>query len=382
MSISAVSHSRASIRRIFAALILCMIAALPAFAETVSQKMAKNLAQQFFNQVYKENSAPVKYVYNGKRLTTANRFPPFYVYNHQRGGFVIISAENKTFPILAYSLEKNFNPDNLSDSEKGWLKSYAMDIEMIRFDSRVPYEAIEVWRDYPQYVVNLLDAKYEATDPRIAIEESASALDAILRAPEDSSDASFSAVYTPGQWQELIDTELRSNQSVAIGYVDFDKELFPGVVYGKKGDYYKIAFEDRNEWMMRLSAAEYFGDRLIASLGYTTYTPEPEPEDVPFAYYESIREEERAEAAAVEEARMIKEMEPVVKPVGGGHFDILLPENVSLAMIYNIDGAHIGRKTYKGTPMAHIDIEAEPRGFYFALIIGESGRPYGIKLYR
>ena len=32
--------------------------------------------------------------------------------------------------------------------------------------------------------------------------------------------------------------------------------------------------------------------------------------------------------------------------------------------------------------MAHINIESEPAGFYFAIIYGESGYPYGVKLYR
>lgn len=363
-------------------LLLFMLIAIPASAESVTQKEAKKLAQQFFNQAYGESVSPVKYVYNGRQLTTGRLFSPFYVYNQQRGGFVIISAENKTFPILAYSLKENFNPDKLTESEKGWLKSYAMDIEMIRYDSRYPSDAIKAWQDYPHYIVDLLDAKYVATDPRIAVAESQSVLEDILSVHDDTLDGNYSAYYTPGQWGEVIDRELAANQSVAIGYVDFEKHLYPGVIYGKKGDYYKIAFENRNEWMMRLAAAEYFGERLVAALDNPPYrVPEPE-EEQPFAYYESILKANNLEAAAIEEHNMQMLEEPSIKPAGGGHFDILLPENARLAMIYNIDGALISKKSFRGNPMAHIDIEAEPRGFYIAVIYGESGEPYSFKLYR
>ena len=373
---------RVALLRALALSVCGILVCTTAFPETVSQKQAKECAQLFFNQAYRETTAPVKYVYNGKRLTTNRLLTPFYVYTHQRGGFVIVSAENKTFPILAYSLKGSFNPDKLSEGEKGWLKGYAMDIEMIGQDSRVPEKAIAAWQDYPRYVAGMLDAKYEATDPTITIEESEAMLDGIVRTPDYSVDGNFSAVYTSEQWKDMVEAELQKSQSVAIGYVDFEKHLYPGVIYGRKGDYFKIAFENRNDWMVRLQAAEYFGERLVASLSHPAYVAEPEPETPAFEYYESIREEHRKEKEAAELQEKKLASEPVVKAIGGGHFDILLPENATLAMLYNIEGSHIGRATYKGTPTAHINIEAEPRGFYFALIFGESGKPYGVKLYR
>jgi hypothetical protein len=62
------------------------------FGETVSQKQASYIAQQFFNAAHRQVMAKPKLVYNGKRLTTDHLFSPFYVYNHSTGGFVIISA--------------------------------------------------------------------------------------------------------------------------------------------------------------------------------------------------------------------------------------------------------------------------------------------------
>ncbi len=348
------------------------------------------MAQQFFNEAYKEPTAPVKMVYNGKRLTTDRLFTPFYVYNQPRGGFVIISAENKTFPVLGYSLKDNFDPDALTESEKGWLQSYAYDIEMIRYDSRIPEEAIKAWGDFPAYVVNLLNASYDATDVSLEQGEVCNEMEQLLAVDDaDSSrDGEYSAFYTPAQWQDMLDAELQKKGEVAVGFVNTSRKLFPGVVHGKKGDYYRIEFERPNNWLLRLLSAEILGERMIALIGEPRYKA-PEEEEAPaFEFYDSYSQELTRESQpstnSIEDARMsILSDSPIVKAVGGGHFDVVLPENARLAMLYNIQGSHLGRATYGGSsPVAHINLEGEPQGFYLAVIFGESGKAYGVKLYR
>lgn len=357
-------------------------------AETVSQKQAMGMAREFFNQVYKESTPPLKMVYNGKRLTTGRLFTPFYVYNHPRGGYVIISAENKTFPILAYSLADNFYPDALDDSEKNWLESYARDIELIRYDSRVPEEAIEAWRDYKAYVANTLDAPLQEFDSEMKIADSEKNLELILATEDTSRDGEYSMFYTPAQWRDMIDSELSAKGNVAVGYVNGEKELTPAVVYGKKGDYYKINFGKENSSFYRIMPAEFLGKRMIAVIGNPTYISPEEEEEKPFEFYDSYINEHlrgfQPSTSSIEEQRMeLAAQDPIVKNVGGGNYDIVLPENVKLAMLYNLNGSHLGRNTYGGSSnLAHVSIEAQPRGFYFVLLFGESGKPYGVKLYR
>lgn len=371
-------------------LAILLTCCLSASAETVSQKQAMKLAQQFFNQAYKEIAAPVKLVYNGKRLTTDRLFTPFYVYNEPRGGFVIISAEDKTFPILGYSLKESFDPNSLTESQKGWLESYAHDIELIRYDSRVPEDAIKAWQDFPGYVINLLKSPYESFSASLTLDEAAAGLDNLLSMnPDDTSrDGEYSAFYTPAQWQEMIDSELNKNKEVAIGYVDMRKHLHPGVIYGKKGDYYSILLDNPDSWMLRIMPSEFLGERLVALLGEPKYIAPEEDEDLPFEFYDSYRNSFIAEAFpstnSIEESRMeLMESSPIVKSIGGGHFDIIMPSAPRLAMLYNLNGSHIGRFTYGGTSnVAHINIEGEPQGFYIAVIIDDSGKAYGVKLYR
>lgn len=371
-----------AIHRIIAPLAVGIAFISPVFAETVSQKDAKNYAQKFFDQAYHESTAPVKLVYNGKRLTTDRLFTPFYVYNQPRGGFVIISAENKTFPILAYSLKSDFNPDELTVSETAWLKGYARDIELIRYDSQVPEEAIKAWQNYPEYIDAMLSAHYEATDPSISLDDAFAGLNDLIYTEDSSRDGEFSALYTPSQWQEMLANEVDRSGSVAIGIVDERKDLHPAIAHGRKGDYFRLRFDRPNDWLMRLTAAEFLGDREVALLEMPRYVAPPEEEETPFEFHDTFLAELAEAERRIEENELRLQNEPIVTTTGAGHFDILLPENARLAMIYNLNGSHIGRSTYSGQPMAHINIESEPAGFYVAIIYGESGRPYSFKLYR
>lgn len=360
-------------------LMIFLISSADCYAETVSQKQAREYAQKFFNIYYNETVAPVTLAYNGKRLTTQRLFTPFYVYNEPRGGFVIISAENKVFPILGFSLTDSFNADKLSPAETALLRNYALDIEEIRYDGNVPEQAIASWRDYDDYVHTILSSQESESSSRISREDAAEKLNMLWTT--DAGLDSYADLYTPDQWQAMVDNELSVYGSAALGYID-NGELYPSVIYGHKGDYYRIDLDSPNNWYMRLMAGEIAGDRQLLSTLNPTYQAPVIVTDEPFEFYESFVRSVEEEKQKEEKRRLAIIDQPIVKDNGGGHFDVLMPENVSLAMLYNVGGSHIGRRTYRDTNVAHINIESEPAGFYFALVIGESGRPYGIKLYR
>lgn len=104
--------------RILISLFACVAVPAAAHAETVSRKEANSIAGTFFNAAYGEVTAPPQMVWNGRQLTTDRLFSPIYVYNSPKGGYVIISGENKAYPILAYSKVRKFDKDKISDDEK------------------------------------------------------------------------------------------------------------------------------------------------------------------------------------------------------------------------------------------------------------------------
>lgn len=363
-------------------LLICLCLAVGQLkAETVSQKQAKRIAQQFYNEAYGQVMGEPKLVYNGRRLTTNSLFPPFYVYNLPAGGFVVVSAENKAFPILGYDLKDNFDPDHINDTLKELLRLYALHIEYIRYDSSVPFEAEQAWINLPQYIADVLHAPYNATDPRTTREEAQSELELILDMADPYSFASSS--YSPDQWQYSIDMELEQRPDVVIGLVKGD-QLLPVIVYGRKGDYYRMDFDGRNNSLWRLLPTEIISKGQVASLGNPTAVPESEPEEKPHIFYEAFVREQQ-EAAAAEQAQLESTLiitEPKVQWIGGGHFTVSLPEDVVEMRLYSLDGTQVQYEKFNETSVASINIDGQPSGFYFAVFKMASGIPYSVKLFR
>lgn len=351
--------------------------------ETVSQKQAQGLAHSFFNEAYGRVTAPPKLVYNGRKLTTQRLFTPFYIYNTGLGGFVIISAENKAYPILGFSLKESFDPDNMGDVETALLKSYAKEIELVRYDVQPVDGAIKAWQNYPEYVDNILRSKYQATDPNITTVEA----EELLETAMERDDAIYSDLYTPAQWADMIISEIKEKESAPLLLVEGDK-TFPCVIYGHQGDYFRIEMTRRNQWLMRLNATETVSALMVSAVVNPIPLPEVTEDEKPFEAHDmfiaEVEETEtaRRETAGIGAALMPDGDIPVIKANGAGHFEIILPEEAVLTRVYNISGAMVRQNTFTGTPVVNVDISAEPSGFYFITITGKSGTPYGFKLVR
>ena len=58
-----------------------------------------------------------------QQLTMASRISDLYVFNvANNGGFVIVSNDDTTTPILGYADSGNFDPDNVPENMKAWLQ--------------------------------------------------------------------------------------------------------------------------------------------------------------------------------------------------------------------------------------------------------------------
>lgn len=367
-------------------ILLAVIAAIVGFvisakAETITQQQAKHIAAKFFNAAHGQYMAEPKFIYNGRKLTTQRLFSPFYVFNLPSGGFVIIAADNKAFPILAYNLKDTFDPNHIGPKLEAMLRQYAFDVERIRYDDRIPYQAIEAWNDIPLYINNILTAPNHAYDLLITPDEAAEKIDAA--AADDTYGDNWSDLYSPGQWEELVAGELAKNRNVALG-ISCRNGIQPVIVQSQKGDYYRIATDIQDQTLYRLFATEYLSDGQIAVMDYAPGVPEEALPDDAFKFYEDFIAEQEADRQrrqkAIEDALIVTK--PVLHSHGSGFYTVDLPEEAAVARIYNLSGAMVRQYTYGSTSSPHIDIIGEPTGFYFAQIIGKSGTPYGIKLVR
>ena len=294
-----------------------------AFGETVSQKEAMKIASTFFNTLYGEVTAPPKMVWNGRQLTTDRLFSPFFVYNSPKGGFVIISAENKAYPVLAYSRNNFFDRSRLGKEETDLLKRFAKEIELVRYDSRSPEKAMAAWQNLPGYIYGVVNNPY-ATDE--------------FRGLSDE------------RKDQLEEIDRRNSWIAMPGAVEFD-----------------IYNPDRYRDVM-------LEDILEESAG----------EEIPFKFYEdfieSIKRDNNKLQASLDE--MLVPTKPVVSPLGGGHYEITFPEKVRMMRVYAMSGSLDIEKYYKETPVVNLNIESLPGGFYVGVALTESGKIYGFKLFR
>lgn len=98
-------------------------------AREVTQKVAESVAQAFFasNPVTKASASSLKLLWDGVELGPSTKsysmVPPFYVYGlEDREGFVIVSGDDICIPVLGFSYEHSFNPDDIPAGMRDWLE--------------------------------------------------------------------------------------------------------------------------------------------------------------------------------------------------------------------------------------------------------------------
>ncbi len=101
--------------------------ALAAFADSVTGERALSVAKQFMN------ASSATMVWDGTSVATkSGEDPAFYVFNISGGGWVIVSGEDSSTPVLGYSETGSFNKDNIPDGLDGWLGAIKKDIAYAR----------------------------------------------------------------------------------------------------------------------------------------------------------------------------------------------------------------------------------------------------------
>ena len=111
-------------------LILGLIAMMtPSQAAPVTVEQARNEAASFVANRQGAGRS-LKLAASEKRLTSAVDMGLYYVFNiGQDGGFVIVSGDDRTVPILGYSDEGRFDAARVPANLQAWLDSYAAQMQ-------------------------------------------------------------------------------------------------------------------------------------------------------------------------------------------------------------------------------------------------------------
>lgn len=107
-------------------------------------------------------------------------------------------------------------------------------------------------------------------------------------------------------------------------------------------------------------------------------------EDVPFLFHENFVAETRA--SLLESYRRIEEklhpVEPVLRHIGGGHFEVFMPEKIESFSVYDLQGNVMYDKKCDGTDTVVVKLDSYPSGFYLLQMRDVKGKRYGMKLYK
>ena len=111
----------------------CLVYAFVVYAGPVSEQQALAKASKFM---------PGKGFVMAKAAESAKKGPgssaPYYVFNADgNGGFVIVSGDDRTKPILGYSKTGTFNENALPENVKWWLDYYAKAISSLGYSPAV-----------------------------------------------------------------------------------------------------------------------------------------------------------------------------------------------------------------------------------------------------
>lgn len=164
-------------KRIISLLILLCIFSF-SFSKNIDETTAKLVGQNFLvsktNNSFK-NGISLELSYTSASIANSpsakiQAINYFYVFNVSNGdGYVIVAADDKVAPILAYSYESDFNPNNIPPNAQKWLESYKNEIRyIIQNDLDQTSELKKDWKELVSgKVSNVVLSKKGAVSPLI-----------------------------------------------------------------------------------------------------------------------------------------------------------------------------------------------------------------------
>jgi hypothetical protein len=119
-----------SMKKLYTIVWLLMTSLVLSAAE-ISQEQALENARSFMLQksVGRQAKARAPKLMNMQAVPTG--MPELYAFNIEGGGYVIASADDRTLPVLGYSLTGRFDASQMPDNMCAWLQGYAEQIRML-----------------------------------------------------------------------------------------------------------------------------------------------------------------------------------------------------------------------------------------------------------
>jgi len=117
-------------------LLAALLTAMTAWGEAVTEEQAQEIALAFLKK-HHAATAGTRRAPATPQLTTAGQVSGLYLFNvNDNGGFVIVSNDDRTIPILGYSDSGNIDIEKMPDNMRAWLQGYADEIAWLMSANR------------------------------------------------------------------------------------------------------------------------------------------------------------------------------------------------------------------------------------------------------
>ena len=131
-------------KRIVSVILLFLCMPQLSVADVVSPDMATRCANAFLGKSVASKTVLNRAAIRGVKSSA----PDYYVFNNPDGGWVLISAEDKVYPVIAYSESGSFDVDDLPVNVKWWMDGVSDAIRFVReSDSEVNAAVVSAWEN-------------------------------------------------------------------------------------------------------------------------------------------------------------------------------------------------------------------------------------------
>ena len=151
--------------------VILMTLCLFSFGKHVGQNDALKVANNFYESIIGKDGSSQELQLDYSKQPLYNNF---YIFKNDEG-FVIVSADDRTIPILAYSTEGTFESESIPENLAYWLSGYEQAIQAIIDEQAEPSEEIvRQWQEMlegnlPQHkdvvIPELLSTKWDQDEP-------------------------------------------------------------------------------------------------------------------------------------------------------------------------------------------------------------------------
>ena len=115
----------------YLALFVILATGVTLFAAEISQQEAMEKARSFMQQRQGSTKAMSRAQLTLNMQQAEAKLQLLYAFNIEGGGYVIASGDDRTIPILGYSLTGSIDAESMPDNMRSWLQSYADDISLL-----------------------------------------------------------------------------------------------------------------------------------------------------------------------------------------------------------------------------------------------------------